>query len=221
MRPRTGLSLLLAGAIVLAGGWYFGPAQEPGAAQSVEAGRLMFPGLANRLQDAAEVDIAHQGKTLVIRRHGDVWGLADRGGYPVEAEKLRGMLTALTELRLVEPRTADPAAYAKLGLQDPNAPDSTADLLRVLDAAGKPIAELIVGHRRVLTAGNVPGRGVRPPPRRSAGLAGGRQPGGRCRSVAVVAARYHQHRSCPDRARLGAARRMRRWPSTARTASWR
>ena len=156
MRPRTGLSLLLAGAIVLAGGWYFGPAQMPGEAQSVEAGRLMFPGLADRLQDAAEVDIAHQGKTLVIRRHGDVWGLADRGDYPVEAEKLRGMLTALTELRLVEPRSADPAAYAKLGLQDPNAPDSTADLLRVLDAAGKPIAELIVGHRRVLTAGNVP-----------------------------------------------------------------
>jgi hypothetical protein len=156
MRPRTGLALLLAGIVVLAGGWYLGPAQTQPAAQTVQPGTLMFPNLAARLQDASEVDVSHQGKTLVIRRNGNVWGLADRGGYPVEPEKLRAMLTALTELRLVEPRTADPADYDKLGIGDPNAPNSTADLLRVQDASGKPIVALIVGHRRVLTEGDVP-----------------------------------------------------------------
>ncbi len=156
MRPRTGIALLLAGAVVLAGGWYLGPAQTQPAAQTIQPGAMMFPNLAARLQGAAEIDVAHQGKTLVIRRKGDVWGLADRGGYPVQAEKLRAMLTALTELRLVEPRTADPADYDRLGVGDPNAPNSTADLLRVLDASGKPIAALIVGHRRVLTEGDVP-----------------------------------------------------------------
>lgn len=156
MRPRTGFALLIVGAVVLAAGWYFGPAQLPGAAQSIDAGRLMFPDLANRLQSAAEVQVVNQGKTLDIRRYGNTWGLADRGGYPVETEKLRSMLTALTELRLVEPRTSQPSEYGRLGVQDPNAPNSTADLLRVLDQAGKPIAALIVGHRRVLTAGNVP-----------------------------------------------------------------
>ena len=156
MRTRTGVALLLIGAIVLGGGWYFGPGQLPGSAQTVASGHLMFPNLAARLQDAASVQVLHQGKTLDIRRYGDNWGLADRGGYPVQAEKLRAMLTALTELRLVEPRTTQTSAYARLGVQDPNAPDSTANLLRVLDRTGKPIAELIVGHRRVLTAGNVP-----------------------------------------------------------------
>jgi len=156
MMPRTGLALLLAGVVVLAGGWYLGPAQMQPAAQTIRPGTLMFPNLAARLQDAAEVDVAHQGKTLVIRRKGDVWGLADRGGYPVQPEKLRTMLTALTELRLVEPRTSEPANYDRLGVGDPNAPNSTADLLRVADASGKPIAALIVGHRRVLTEGDVP-----------------------------------------------------------------
>ncbi len=156
MRPRSGLSLLLAGAIVLAAGWYFGPAQLPGAAQSVYAGTLMFPDLAQKLQSAAEVDIMHQGKTTVIRKQGAVWGLADRGGYPVEQEKLRAMLTALTELRLVEPRTSDPAQFTRLGLGNPDQKDATSDLLRVLGPDGKPIAALIVGHRRVLTEGNVP-----------------------------------------------------------------
>ena len=70
----------------------------------------MFPDLAPQLQDAARIEITHQDKTTAIARHGDAWGLVDRGGYPVQASKLRGMLTALTELRLVEPRTTDPDA---------------------------------------------------------------------------------------------------------------
>ncbi len=72
--------------------------------------RLMFPDLAPQLQNAARVEISHQDKTTTIAKHGDTWGSADRGGYVVQPSKLRGMLTALTELRLVEPRTTDPGA---------------------------------------------------------------------------------------------------------------
>jgi hypothetical protein len=156
MKPRTGLALLVVGLIVLVAGWYFGPAQLPGAAQSIYAGKPMFPGLAERLQTATEVQILQRGKTTTIEKHGSVWGLADRGGYPVAAEKLRTMLTALTELRLVEPRTSNPSEFARLGLVNPQEKDATSKLVRVLDASGKPIAELIVGHQRVLTEGNVP-----------------------------------------------------------------
>ncbi len=58
-------------------------------------------------------------------KHGDTWGLEDRGGYRVQPSKLRGMLTALTELRLVEPRTADPSQFSRLGLEDPNGTTGT------------------------------------------------------------------------------------------------
>ena len=74
----------------------------------------------------------------------------------MQASKLRGMLTALTELRLVEQRTTDPAEYARLGVEDPTQKDANSDLLVVSDAAGKPIVQLIVGHRRIRTQGNVP-----------------------------------------------------------------
>ncbi len=156
MRARTGLSLLLAGMVVAGIGWYFGPHQLPSASEHVAAGTLMFPSLTARLQNAAEIDITHQGKTLVIRRNGGVWDLADRGGYPVETDKLHSMFAALTELRLAEPRTADSANYARLGVDDPSSKAGTADLLRVIDSNGKIIAQLIVGHSRVVTQGNVP-----------------------------------------------------------------
>jgi hypothetical protein len=124
--------------------------------QELASGGLAFPGLAGRLQGAARIEVTKHDGTLVLLRQGEAWVLPDRGGYPVRAEKLREMLVGLTELRLAEARTADPGQYERLGVDDPGRPGSTAVLLRVLDGAGAPLAELILGRRRVRTQGNVP-----------------------------------------------------------------
>jgi hypothetical protein len=156
IKMRTVIILVVLGVIAIGGGWYFGTAQEPAERESYNTGKLMFPDLAPKLANAARIEIVHQGKTTAIVRHGDVWGLEDRAGYVVQATKLRSMLTALTELRLVDPRTKDPSEFSRLGLEDPNGKTAESNLLRVMDAAGKPIVALIVGHRRVRTQGNVP-----------------------------------------------------------------
>jgi hypothetical protein len=152
--------LCVLGVAAVGGGWYFGTSREPAMQTSVAGGTLMFPGLTAHLGDAARIEITHQGTTIALVRLGDKsespWGLAQRGNYPVQVTKLRGMLTALTELRLVEARTSDAAMFGRLGLADTDQKDSSADLLRVFDGSGKPLAELLVGHRRVRTAGNVP-----------------------------------------------------------------
>jgi hypothetical protein len=160
MRTRSIAALCVLGALALGGGWYFGTAREPAEQTSVAGGTLMFPDLTARLADATRIEITHQGTTIALVRQGDKpespWGLAQRGMYPVQDTKLRAMLTALTELRLVEPRTTDPALFGRLGLADADQKDSTADLLLVYDKTAKPIAALLVGHRRVRTEGNVP-----------------------------------------------------------------
>ena len=93
---------------------------------------------------------------MIEKRPDGAWGVASMHDYPVQETKLRGVLTGLTELRLTEPRTTDPAQFSRLGVDDPNGAGSTADLLRVVDAAGKPILAVIVGHRRVRSQANVP-----------------------------------------------------------------
>jgi Domain of unknown function (DUF4340) len=175
VKPRTTLILVVIGALVLAGGWYVQAMRQPDQQPTTE--RLVFPDLASHLQNASRIEIVHQGKTTTIIRSGERWGLEDRGGYPVQSDKIREMLTGFTELRLVEPRTADPSQLARLGVEDPNDPHGSSSLVRVLDASGRPIVELITGHRRVRPQGQVPESVyVRRPGENQAWLAEGRLP---------------------------------------------
>ena len=155
MTPRTlvvlgGLALTAAGvAGVLA------LRTPPPATAPLASGQLMFPGVVERLQNAARVEITGKDGTLTLVREGDVWGDAGRSGYPVQQQRVREMFSALTELRLTEPRTADPQQLKALNLDGPG-PDSSALKLAVRDAQGAVIADAIVGRRRVRMAGNLP-----------------------------------------------------------------
>jgi hypothetical protein len=178
MKPRTAIILAVVAVLVLGATLLLGrPPGAPARPAATEAGTLVFPGLAPKLQEAARIDITSKGQTLAITREGDSWGLADRGNYPVQQDKLRELLTGLTELRLTEPRTAEPSLYERLGVGDPGAATSTANLVRVLDGSGHVIAELIVGHRRVRTQGRAPETVyVRRPGEAQSWLAEGRLP---------------------------------------------
>jgi uncharacterized protein DUF4340 len=152
------VALLVAlGVVAIAGGRYFGAGPTSSEPPSIAGGHLMFPDLAPKLRDAAKIEISHQGKQTVIEKRPDGgWGIASMHDYPVQESRLRGVLAGLTELRLTEPRTTDQAMFGRLGVDDPNGPTSTANLLRVLDATGKPILAVIVGHRRVRSLANAP-----------------------------------------------------------------
>jgi Domain of unknown function (DUF4340) len=157
MRARSVWILVALGVLAVAGGWYFGTRTTPGEQTTLAGGKLMFPDLAPKLRDVARIEISHQGKQTVIEKRPDgEWGVASMHDYPVQEGKLRAMLTGLTELRLTEPRTSDPAEFSRLGVDDPNGSASSADLLRLMDATGKPILAVIVGHRRMRGQANLP-----------------------------------------------------------------
>jgi hypothetical protein len=153
---RTTILLAIAGAIALVAGWQFGMPSQGGSQRTVAPGTLVFPALATRLQEAERVTITTKGRTITLVRKDGIWGIAERGGYRAQQDRLRELLTGLTELRVTEARTSNPEQYDRLGVGDPNQPTTTAQLVRVLGPGDRLIAELIVGHRRVRTAGNVP-----------------------------------------------------------------
>jgi hypothetical protein len=122
----------------------------------IAEGSLAFPGLAARLATARRIELRRgaQGTTLI--RDGETWRIAEQQGYPARPERVRETLTGLTELRLTEERSSDPAQWPRLGVEDPAGPGSGATLLRVFDAEGRPLAEMILGRRRIRTQGNQP-----------------------------------------------------------------
>jgi Domain of unknown function (DUF4340) len=154
MRPRTTLILVVLAVSVLGGGWYFGPHQNPVEQEQASVGTALFPGLGSTLDKAGKIEIAHAGKHFVILRKGDIWTLPSLGFYPVEASKVHAMLAGLAELRVLGKRTADPAEFAALGVDDPNKSAATGTLVAVSDGAGHPLASLIVGHQRYATSGS-------------------------------------------------------------------
>jgi hypothetical protein len=147
MRVRSALVLAVLAAGTLLGGWYFGTGP---ASDEFVAGTKVFPGLAQRLGQAARIEIVAAQATLVLTRQDGRWVLAGAAGGPADQSRVRRLLVDLAELSRTEPRTADAGQYARLGVEDPHQANATAKLLRVLDAMGQPLAELVVGHRRKL-----------------------------------------------------------------------
>jgi hypothetical protein len=175
MKPGLVLALGLAAAAAIGGAVLLAPDRT--APPAMDRPLAAFPDIAARLATAATIEIArHDGRTT-LRREGGRWVVAERGGYPVRPERVRELLVGLTELRLTEPRTANPELLARLGLEDPLQPGASGALLRVLDGAGAPLAELVIGRRRVRTGGNLPETAyVRRPAETQAWLAEGRIP---------------------------------------------
>ena len=111
MKGRTAAILAVIGALVLAGGWYFGTPHRTRRADDRRSRQAGVPRArrkarsrprASRSRSRADAG-DHQG-----RRRNGAWPIA--ADYPVQQDKLRGLLTGLTELRLAEPRTTDPGA---------------------------------------------------------------------------------------------------------------
>jgi hypothetical protein len=155
---RRGVLLLGVGAaIVAAGAIAVVMTGETTRTEAVLIGQPVFPGVAARLAEARTVEIRKHDATLTLARGADgTWGLADRGGFPVRADRVRELFAGLGELRLIEERTGNPELFSRLGLEDVTVTGGTSQLLSVKDGQGRVIAEAILGRRRIRTAGNLP-----------------------------------------------------------------
>lgn len=141
----------------------------------------LFPGLVDRVNDVAKVEVVTPKETFTIVRHdGGKWTMPSKGDYPVNFETVKQAVVGMASLRPLEPRTADKANYGKLRVATPTpgdkgSTDGEGNLLRLLDADGKPIAEIIVGKEKsVATTGREGWYYVRKPGAAQSWLASGR-----------------------------------------------
>lgn len=117
------------------------------SAGNVEGGP-MLPEFARQVTSLGGIEITKGGKKLTLERKGDQWTLKERGGYPALADKVRALAVQLTGATLAEPKTAAKDRWSLLELEDPAGKDAKSSLVRMLDAHGKPAAEIVIGKSR-------------------------------------------------------------------------
>ena len=141
--------VVLAGVTVAAVLWaaFLNSSSNQRAAGGVE-GRAVLPELARQANSLGSIELTKAGEKLTLERAGDAWKLKERGGYPVLADKVRALVVQLANAKLVEPKTAAKERWSMLELEDPAGKDARSSLVRLLDAHGKPISEVVVGKSR-------------------------------------------------------------------------
>ena len=83
-------------------------------------GGLLLPDLGGDLDRITEVSVVGAGSEPVAtltRGEDGSWSVAEKDGYPADVEKVRQTLIGLAEARIVEPKTANPDFYDRLGVE--------------------------------------------------------------------------------------------------------
>jgi hypothetical protein len=140
-----GLAVLTAVSVVAALGVYANANRW--SAGKVE-GAALAPDLARSINSVGAIAITQGDKSLTIERAGQGWNVRDRGGYPAKPEAARSLIVAFAQSQLAEPKTALVDKLGLLELEDPAVKDAKSHRVRVLDASGKPLTDVVVGKTR-------------------------------------------------------------------------
>lgn len=101
------------------------------------------------INDIAKVVIKQKDASITLTKGAASWEVAERGGYPANAEPVVGLLRKIWDLNIVQPITIGRTQYGRLGLLDPSAADTKAEeaatLLTFQNKEGKDLASLWLG----------------------------------------------------------------------------
>jgi hypothetical protein len=131
-------------AVVASAGVMLG--QHPADDGGLPVARPFLPDLGAHVNEVARLEIASaKGQTTVVRDAGGGWRVASTDGYRANVDQVKALVVGLAEARALEPRTARPDLYPRLGVEEVDAPASTSLRVALGDEAGRDLAAVIVG----------------------------------------------------------------------------
>ena len=117
-----------------------------------QQGGALFPKLLTRINDVTEVKGTSAQGSYTLLLHDGRWVVKEREAYPADTSKVRQLLFGLAQLQRVEPKTSNPELYDKIGVQDVSAKGADSLQIKLSDAKGETLAELIVGKDQLSKA---------------------------------------------------------------------
>ena len=102
-------------------------------------GAALLPSLARELDTVTALSVRRGSATPAVTVHeqGGRWTVAERGDYPADVSKLRKLLLALSDAKIIEEKTSNPANFPVIGVEDPSLPGAAATEISVTARDGK------------------------------------------------------------------------------------
>jgi hypothetical protein len=118
-----------------------------GSSEQTAVDDLLLPGIAGQVNDVNRVEIVTAGNNTVatLLRTGGAWQVEQMDGYRADWSKLKALLVALGEARVIEPKTDKPEYYDRLGVEDVAAGNAGSALVRI--SIGDQTTGVLVGHQ--------------------------------------------------------------------------
>jgi hypothetical protein len=136
MSRRRFLTLLIAAVLAISGALYLSTQRNlPRDTRSI----ALLPSLAGELNTVSALSVrrASASPTATLHEHDGGWSVAERGDYPADVSKLRKLLLALSDARIMEEKTSNPANFSAIGVEDPSLPTATGAEVSVTARDGK------------------------------------------------------------------------------------
>jgi hypothetical protein len=102
-------------------------------------GMALLPALGGELDTVTSLNVLKGGATptVTIQKQGDQWTVAQRANYPADVAKVHKLLLALSDAKIREEKTSDPASYAVIGVEDPSKGGATGSEIELTAKDGK------------------------------------------------------------------------------------
>ena len=90
-------------------------------------GTALLPSLAGQLNTITALSVrrAAATPTASVHEHDGRWTVVERGDYPADVSKVRKLLLALSDAKIIEEKTSNPASFPIIGVEDPALPGAS------------------------------------------------------------------------------------------------
>jgi len=136
MSRQRFIALMVAAALAISGALYLSAQRN---LQRDTHGAALIPTLAGELNTVTALSVRRgsAAPTVTVHEKDGRWTVAERGDYPADVAKLRKLLLALSDAKIVEEKTSNPANFAVIGVEDPSSPAATGAEISVTARDGK------------------------------------------------------------------------------------
>lgn len=113
-------------------------------ASGARIGAKLLPDL--KIADVAELRLQDAKQQVTLARQEKGWVVRERGGYPASFQELSDLLIKLVELKVTQSEQVGASLLPRVELAEPGK-EGAGTLIEMKDAAGKPLARLIIGKK--------------------------------------------------------------------------